>query len=558
MASLRDEPGVWELLTELERVRAIQILQSIQSPEDGTKTVHGISAEKFCVEVLGLRPTAAALKYGITSPLSPGQLKVLESVESYKRTIVTSANLVGKSYLAAIIALSYLYGAKNRIVITTAGNFGQVERQIWGNIHALAQGASQELAGRFLKTKIEIGPKWYAVGLSTDDYSKFTGEHAEGGVLVLVDEAISVAPEIISAAGTLIPGEMDRLVAILNPTTQTSWAFEACKSPLWHHVVLDARDHPNVIHRDSRIIPGAVTYEWVEDQKIEYGEDSLAYHSKVTGQWSSHDDDAIIPVSWYMEAQRREEWPTDVERGSAIGVDIAGPGGDLLVISAIVRGKWRILAWRQKLDYMAGVGLIAHWINELGAAACSIDDTAVGSVVSARLREMKRGGIIRQECRLIPKSFGARANERRKFAQCRDELWWNSREIMRTGQLAMPTDTEISGYSLPRGHSVMGQITSAVYEMTTENRIDVYDRRSNHNERTKILPSVSPDLAHSFILACWAWKEVKADETVDEPRTTQEIITRAFHASIKDKFKEAAVNRREGRDSGEKDPSNLW
>lgn len=501
-------------------------------------------------DVLGLHPSEAAKKRGIDSPLTPDQERIFESLRTHKRTAVTSGNSSGKSVTAALATLHYLYEKPDRIVVTTAGNFGQVERQIWGNIHHYAGRAAKPLAGRFLKTKIEIGPKWYAVGLSTDDYSKFTGEHAPGGVLIVIDESCGVAEEIASAALTMIPGPEDRILAIANPTDPASWFREACQNGLWNHITLDCRNHPNVIHNDPYIIPGAVTREWIEDVKAEYGEDSPAFHAKVSGQWADHAEDSLIRLSWVLAAQQRDEWPREVERGCALGLDIAGPGGDLLVLSAIVRGKWRILAWRQRHDYMQAVGLVSHWATELGASCLVWDDTGVGGALGSRFRELKRNEVLPDSLRLIPANFGARAPEKRKFRSYKDQLWWNAREVMRAGQIALPTDAELAAYSLPRGHSFIRQVTSAIYEITSEGRIDVFDRKDNHSERTKTLPSVSPDLAHSFILAAWAWKEVKAAEQEDEPTTTREIMTRAFHAGIKQRFKEQADRRKRGESDG--------
>src|SRR5437016_8108213 len=116
------------------------------------------------------------------------QREVAEAIAKHRRVAVKSANGVGKTYLAADLALWFLYSHRPSIVITTAPTARQVRTLLWEEIKRRFRGARIALPGKILTDKLEAADGWYAMGLATDEDVKFQGFHAEN-LLIIVDEA---------------------------------------------------------------------------------------------------------------------------------------------------------------------------------------------------------------------------------------------------------------------------------------------------------------------------------------------------------------------------------
>jgi hypothetical protein len=263
---------------------------------------------RFFYYTLGWRPTPEALGYGYKHGVTPQQMKVAASVVQNRRTAAPSGHGVGKTKIAAGLALWFLFSRENSIVITTASSWLQVEVQLWGEIRDAFRLAKVPLQGRLLETGIKIADKWYAIGLSTNDSTRFQGMHPKdkGRILIIIDEATGVMEELWDAADSMVQGERDRILAIGNPTDVGSKFKRACDSGLWNVVRLDAREHPNVVHANPNIIPGAVTKQWVDDKREEYGgEDSPLFHARVAGLWPSQGEYSLISSADIIAAQ---EW----------------------------------------------------------------------------------------------------------------------------------------------------------------------------------------------------------------------------------------------------------
>ncbi len=52
-------------------------------------------------------------------------------------------------------------------------------------------------------------------------------------------------------------------------------------------------------------IPGAVSVTWIEDVRINKGENSPFWLSRVEAQFPVDDTDGIIPKSWLLQARDR-------------------------------------------------------------------------------------------------------------------------------------------------------------------------------------------------------------------------------------------------------------
>jgi len=513
----------------------------------------------FLTKVLGWKPTPTALNYGITEPITPDQKLVMQSVRDNQFTAVPAGHGVGKTNIAAAIVLWFLYGMEDSIVITTAPTWELVEAQLWREIRQSYRNAKIPLAGRILQTSLEIGEKWYAKGLSTDESPKFTGFHSKR-VLIIFDEATGVREELWPAGISMILGPKDRFLAIGNPTNPAARFKTMCESGRWNVIRMDCRNHPNVVHGNPEIIPGAVTRQWVEDRKEEYGgEDSPLFHARVAGFWPSQGQDSLISTVWVDAAQN---WDTrkkiqaalahhEVEapailkkRSSGMGVDIAGPGSDLCCAWECDDDRFRLLWWAVHRDLMETAGRIVRSIREADGRilACAIDDTGIGNGVSSRVLEVQRWAkadraLLRDDaivnCSIIPVNFGEKSHFPDKFRRMRDQMWWQIRESLMNGKRGLPPESELLAHALPRGNSIVSQLVVPLYDQDSAGRIVVYDKRHGEMKKTLALPSKSPDLAHSLILTEHAYRSIRAETTAAPPKTLLEMRKQQFAEKIR-------------------------
>lgn len=528
----------------------------------------------FITQVLGVRPTAEALKYGIKVPWTTDQERILLSVRDNRKTAVAAGVGVGKTRVAAWLVLWFLYSRRPSKVITTAPTWVQVQKLLWKEIGDAFTSSVTVLPGKLLDLEIQLNDAWFALGLSTKadktdiSATRFQGFHSPN-IFVVLDEATGVLGEIWTGAEGLAIGPEDRFLAIGNPTDPAS-RFKTCfDTGTWKTFNLDCRNHPNVIHDNHKIIPGATTKVWVEEALEEYGgEDSPLYKAKVTGHFPEQSSDALIKVGWIDKAQTRwaliqAQTTYDDHKGVALGIDIAGEGDDLTACMAIEKGclfmptlgkgRGDKYAWHIGRDVLKAAALLhmlcLKYTDEYGhtrVRSIALDDTGLGQGVSARITELQVEGkwpkyALNDDRRgrdvtIVPLNFGSSAFDKERFPATKDELWWEFREELRAGALALPPESEMAKWGLPKRppgrHSLQRQLVTPFYSIMSGGKIIVFDKRTSHGggvddatrARVKLLPSYSPDLAHACLLARRAWQYLTVDTAIPKPKTTEEAF----------------------------------
>lgn len=407
---------------------------------------------------------------------------ILEKLVTHHRVIVPSGHGVGKTWIEARIALWFLNCFAPSKIITTAPTWPQVELLLWSEIKAAHKSAVIPLAGRLLQTEIKVQDDWFGVGFSTSGKSderefgtpKFQGFHAEN-LLVLFDEAPGVKHEIWISAGSLIVAQNNKWLAMGNPTSPTGDFYEACKSPIWEKVEISSFDHPNV--KENRVvIPGAVTTEWIEDRRKEWGEDSPLWISKVLGKFPDEGDDTLIPLSW---AEACIGLNLGTEGLKRLGVDVARFGGDMTVIAEFLGPQLNPLEAVNKKDTNWTIGRVKRKNAEIGGGydGIGVDDTGVGGGVT--------DGLEADEIDVEPFNFGSSAQEDDKFENLKAEIYWNLREAIRDKKISLPDDKEL-----------VNQMCSIRYKFTRKGRIAIESKDDMKKRGLK-----SPDRADAVAIA---------------------------------------------------------
>src|SRR5207237_2814379 len=132
----------------------------------------------------GLAPHREPLWFArmvLGAELWQAQREILAAVAHHSRVAVKSCHASGKTYAIAVAVLWWLVAHSDGIVVTTAPTWLQVEKVIWGEIRKLllfAQARGLVTFPRPQRTELKLGTQNYAIGLSTDDSSRFQGFHS--------------------------------------------------------------------------------------------------------------------------------------------------------------------------------------------------------------------------------------------------------------------------------------------------------------------------------------------------------------------------------------------
>ncbi|MFH0911725.1 MAG: DEAD/DEAH box helicase family protein [Planctomycetota bacterium] len=402
----------------------------------------------FCERALGVRPWEK-------------QREVLLALRDHERVAVRSGHGTGKSFIAASAALWFLYSHYPAKVITTAPTWAQVRAILWNEIRAQHAAALLPLGGTVLEERLKLTASAFAVGLSTDEPERFQGYHAEH-LLVILDEAPGVRPEVWEASETLLTGRCSRTLAIGNPT-RTSGRFYECFAPEsgWKKIRISCLDSPN-LDGASRRYPALVTRAWIDQKRADWGERSPFFQARVLGEFPEDGEGALLSRKALEAAARRPMPPCD-RASLALGVDVARMGSDATVLLLRDRGGVRHIEAHHEWSTMRTAGRVAELVRRHGldSHAVFVDDTGLGAGVTDRLREagLEVGAVV----------LGGRARDEEHFANVRAECYWRLRE-------ALSPPGEGPGLSLPQDAALLRELGAVRYMLTAAGSIRLEEK----------------------------------------------------------------------------------
>jgi hypothetical protein len=488
--------------------------------------------------------------YGRPVVVDKVQKEILQALADYDRVAVVSGRGVGKTASAAMASLWWLATRSPAAVVTSAGTWSHIEDKLWPEINAWAR--HWRLRNPFEWQSLgvyslEFPETWKIVSTSSDKAQNVEGFHSPN-LLLVIDEAKSMSDEVYSAliaslSGDVRDGEQKALVLSTPPTADVGWFAHACSSPVWRTVHASGLDSKRV----SR--------DFIREIAETFGENSNEYKAYVLGVIPQGGVGQLIQKAWLHAAQRLGANKAD-RRPAVITCDVARFGDDLTTIGALEHGKFSLVRFEDRWGWFSGVDLMAT-VKRIGQAlrihptarAVCIDDSGLGGGVTDRLRELQTEGAIRKDVSIIPINFGSKPRRPDRFDLRKDELWWGVREAIRIGderpkpQLALPTDEELAEWRVPRGSELMKQLSAPIYESNMQEQIRVFDKRLDGKERTKSLPSKSPDMAHALVLGVDYYLKQEHIAAVREPATNQEeAIRRMMEQMLQQHRANPAVN----------------
>lgn len=417
--------------------------------------------------------------------------EIANAIVNNRRVVVPSGHGIGKTWLMARVVIWFLYCFPPSKVITTAPTWNQVEKLLWSEISKAHRSSRIPLGGHLLLTNLKIRDEWFATGFSTAgtnaerEYGapKFQGYHSPN-MLIVLDEGPGVDHAIWLAAETLITGENNKIVAIGNPTSPSGDFYNACKSPLWKKINVSSFDHPNV-KENKIIVPGAVTTEWVEERKIEWGEDSPLWMAKVMGMFPTEGNDTLIPLAW---AEACVGLGLSKEGERKLGVDVARYGVDRTALCQIWGKVTLPIETVNKKDTNWTSGRVKVLNKSANFEAIAVDDTGVGGGVTDALED--------EGIDVDAVNFGGQAVDNSMFENRVSEMYWYARELIRAKEIELPDDKEL-----------INELCIRKFSYTRKGKI-----RIESKDDVKKRGHKSPDKADAFVLALNAGITEKAPE----------------------------------------------
>lgn len=370
------------------------------------------------------------IKEALGVTLDPEQQAIVAAVQANKRVSVRSGTARGKDFVAACIAVSFLYLTpkwnrrgelvENTKVALTAPTDRQVKNIMMPEISRLFNRAKKRgfvLPGKLNAYDIRTdNEEWFLTGFKADEHNHeaWSGFHAVNTMFV-VTEATGISDDTFAAIEGNLQGN-SRLLLVFNPNTVVGYAARSQKSARWTRFCLNSLTAPNVVQH-KLIYPGQVDYEWVQD-KLEnwcspiradeaqaemddfefegcwYRPEDL-FRKKVLGQFPKVSDDILIPAQWlelaherWTQANGREPLKQDIR---ILGVDVAGMGRDSTCFVER-KGAWvsPFNAYNSggSADHMKIAGQIAAYRRRQIEAYVSIDTIGEGAGVYSRCIEL--------------------------------------------------------------------------------------------------------------------------------------------------------------------------
>ena len=414
----------------------------------------------------------------------------MRSVAAHPRTAVKACHASSKTFTAAAAVLWWITRYADGVAITTAPTWQQVERVLWGQIQASARAARVLQYPQPLKTELRLGPNRYAIGLSTDEAVRFQGFH--GRILIVLDEAPGVRPEIWEAIEGIRAGGDVHVLALGNPTDPSGPFADAfgIQATTWSTFTISAFDTPNLaglspedllaLDEDglgASVRPYLVTRRWVREKWDEWGQHgSPLWEARVLGQFPVQTKEALFPLAWLETAHHRAPSAKSEQERCEAGIDVAGPGEAETVV-AIRQGLDLVAleAWSGSDPRDAVTTFLAPWRGRLRTVR--VDAAGIGYYFGRHLSD--RGFPVEAV------NVGNAARQPERFVNRKAELAWGFRERLEQGHVAGLTDD-----------TAIAQFAGLHYEHDARGRIAV---ESKGSLRKRGLPS--PDRAEAILLA---------------------------------------------------------
>ena len=401
------------------------------------------------------------------------QQRVLRS--DARRTLLLCCRQSGKSTVAATLAVHTATTKPGALVLMLSPSLrqsGELFRKVAAVYRRTAAQGVPSKQESTLKLELANGSRLVALPAGEETIRGFSGVD-----LLIIDEAARVDDELYYSVRPMLSVSGGKLVALSTPWGRKGWFYhEWSHSDHWEKVRITAADCPRL------------SQEILEQERESLGE--WFYRQEYLVEFVQAGSEGFIYADW-VHACAEVDDTVDPSAPVDIGLDVArSVGGDQTVFVGVQDGVVIDIQASRQTDLMATCGKAVAIINDTGSRSIRIDDSGIGGGVTDRLREVRssamHGSPIR-ESSIEPFNFGRKAFDATKFCDVRTEMWWNLGELLRQGELSIPTDP-----------ALFEQLTAPSLLQDSSGRLRLESKDSMRRRGI-----ASPDLADALALACY-------------------------------------------------------
>lgn len=390
------------------------------------------------------------------------QYEIVSALINQKRVSVRAPHGSGKTTLAAWITLWAVLTSDDCKVLTTASAWRQLTHFLWPEIHKWSARLDWNKIGRqpFRRKEMSVlaisrQPNAHAFALASNNANLIEGAHAER-IVYIYDEAKAIENATYDATEGAFAGagsdtsQEAYALAISTPGYPAGRFYDIhSRKPGYEdwwvrHVTLE-----------EGIAAGRISKEWVDQRKVQWGEDSAVFKNRVLGEFATDAEANVIPLAWVELANER--WRDWAEVGfpgtlTSVGVDVGGglPGSDLSVFARCYdRCKVRDVTIQPggnpTTATMETVAIVVRMLNSAQTGEAIVDVNGIGAGVMHRMAEMHypvRGYNAARATTLTD------ATGEIGFAGWYDAGWWALREMLDPRSnipVALPPDDDLTG-----------------------------------------------------------------------------------------------------------------
>lgn len=480
----------------------------------------------------GRRDPVSFIEIAAQTSLWDVQRQIIRSIfaRPRARVAVKACHASGKTYVAALTLLAFFYLNPGCKILTTAPTWTGVKKLLWSEVHAAHAKFPHNMGGELLDVELRAGRDWWAMGLSTNEGVKFQGHHG-GTMLLILDEAPGVRPDIFEAIEGIRAGGDVRVLALGNPTIASGPFHNAFTTERanWDALTIDAFDTPNLagvteemlqtVGADDPMLdicprPYLVTRRWVHEKITDWGIDSPLYQSRVRGAFPLQSEDALISLAWLEAARYREDAPGN---DLCAGVDVSGPGEDETVL--VVREGGRIIrleAWSTADSRGDVLSALAPYRER--NISVNVDSIGIGYYMAQHIRDA--GYTVREI------NVGESASDTEKYANAKAEHYWGLRMRFQSGEIGGLTDERAVGQlaGIRYRHNARGQIVIESKDEARKRGVKSPDRAEAVMLAFAVVPE-GPELPYAYRRNDPAYraKVLGTQEKTDEERVARQL-----------------------------------
>ncbi len=390
-------------------------------------------------------------EYMIGAHLWSKQRDVMQSVVTNKSTAVKAAHGVSKSYTAGFLACWWIDTRTARyddtFVVTTAPSLQQVAGILWREIRTFkkmiddryAEGLiDHKLPGTinaFNEWKDERG-KLIGFGRKPPDNKEESGlQGIHGHVFAVADEACGVSLDMIDALANITSNEGSRRLLIGNPTNPASHFGKIFKenTGVWSLHTISVFDSPHFTDEKEttpqHVLDVLTGPQYVEDKRLEYGENSARYKARVLGEFAWDLGDTLITPEDLAVAHDTEIHPLEAD-SVKLGVDIGRYGADRSVIYVNTGGRVRLYKAFDKNSLVQLANEVHNAAIDFGASEVRYDLQGIGQGFEELLFQLEP-----RPYKMIGLSGSSASPDRRQWYNARAYWWDRVRRQLREGSL---------------------------------------------------------------------------------------------------------------------------